>query len=584
MSIVWILLAALAAMAGGYLLFGSFLEKKWGIDPAQETPSQDCFDGKDYVPTPPALVFGHHFASIASGLGMIGGALLAAEFGWLPALLCLVLGGIFFGATQDFGALFVSLRTKGRSIGRMLRDAVGVKAQRAFTVLALLALVQLIAVLVRLLADAFGAAPGTPIVSFGAARVSEAGSAGTAAVLSVLVALLFGLLAFRKNLPMVPVAILSLLLLVGSVWASFYCGLNLPPLVWVGVIALYLILAAMTPVWAVLQPRDFLCACLMAALALLGVVALAGAALSGKVEMALPAVSNGGIQPLVRACFLLLLGGAISGYHALVAAGTTSKQLANEKHARGVAVGARLLKTLLAVIAVLAVALVVEKAKLIETASIPALLASGLATAWSALFGGSGEIVAGGLVYRLVLLTLTVFALTTLDTALRLARYLLSELFNPEGRRLAKLEGAQKFFARPLVGVLLVLIPGCALTLMKLGDDGVTDMITLSFGIANLLLAAMALWSLSVWMKQNGKATWMLRVPAALCLLSTLPVQVIVLLCCCLGTGSNVFRWYEYVVLALSFASLVPAALLLCSLLPKLWKKTETQEAADDAD
>ena len=581
MSIGWILLAAIAALLGGYFLVGCFLEKKWGIDPTRETPSQDCFDGKDYVPTPPALVFGHHFASIASGLGMIGGAFCAFTFGWLPALLVLVLGGIFFGATQDFGALFVSLRTKGRSIGHMLRDAVGVRAQRAFTVLALLVLVQLIAVLVRLLADAFGAQSGLPLVSLGAAQVSEAAAAGTAAILSVLVALLFGLLAFRKNLPMVPVAIFSLLLLAGSVWASFYLGLNLPPFVWVGVIALSLILAALAPVWAVLQPRDFLCACLVAALTLLGVVALAGAALGGKVEMTLPAVSSLGSLD----GFFLLCAGAASGYHALVAAGTTPKQLANEKNARGVAVGATLLKTLLAVIAVLAVALAAEKdGTAFETNAVPALLAAGLATAWNALFGGSGEIVANGLVYRLVLLTLTVFALTTLDTAARLARYLFSELFNPEGRRLAKLEGAQKFFARPLVGTLLVLIPGCALALMKPGDSSVMDMLMIGFWIDNLLLAAMALWSLAVWMKRNGKASWLLRVPAAICMLSALFAQGIVWILVGLGTGSHVFDWCEYLLMAFPFLALVLTAILLVQLLTKLWKKEKTQEAADDAD
>ena len=182
MNLVLIFLAALAVLALGYVFYGRYLEKKWGIDPSRETPSQDCFDGRDYVPTPPALVFGHHFASIASGLGMIGGAFVASSLGWLPAVLWLVIGGIFFGAAQDFGALFVSLRSKGRSIGRVLRESVGEKAQRLFSVLALIVLVLLVAVFVNLLVSLFGADDGAALVSLGRGEISPSASAATASL------------------------------------------------------------------------------------------------------------------------------------------------------------------------------------------------------------------------------------------------------------------------------------------------------------------------------------------------------------------------------------------------------------------
>ncbi|MBR3293492.1 MAG: carbon starvation protein A [Oscillospiraceae bacterium] len=589
MNLVLIFLAALAVLVLGYVFYGRFLEKSWGIDPARETPSQDCFDGKDYVPTPPTLVFGHHFASIASGLGMIGGALCASSFGWLPVLLWLLVGGIFFGAAQDFGALFVSLRTKGRSIGYMLRERVGERAQRLFSVLALIVLVLLVAVFVSLLAAVFGETNNvslvglglgkeklTPIVSFGLGEVSPTSSAATASILSVLVALLFGALAFRKNLPMIPVAIGSVLLLVGSVWLSFYVGINLPPIVWVGVIALYLLLASLTPVWALLQPRDFLCACLAGGVMLLGVVALVGAALGGKVQMTLPAIAEGAFRP---GLLLLAPGGAIFGYHALIASGTTAKQLANEKHARRVSMGAMLLNTLLAVVALLMIGVTGALEKPVSLDGVLNLLASGMATAWNALFGGNGELVTSGLFYKLVVLALSVFALTTLDTCVRLARYLFAELFNPEGRRLKKLEGAQRFFATPAVGTLIVVVLGCVLGVL-LGADRLWPL----FGTANLLLAALALWSLSVFFKRSGKTVWALRIPAAVCLLAALYDEARQAFALTLKLRAGVTDPGDWVILALSLVLLVLAVLLLVQLLPRLWKKEQAQEAADDVD
>ena len=611
MNLVLIFLAALAVLALGYVFYGRYLEKKWGIDPARETPSQDCFDGKDYVPTPPTLVFGHHFASIASGLGMVCGAYVAWRYGWLPALLWLLVGGIFFGAAQDFGAIFASLRMKGRSIGYLLRERVGEKAQRLFSVLALIVLVLLVAVFVNLLSDIFGfdVEPGTALISVGKEEASATASAATASLLSVPVALLFGFLAFRKNLPMIPVAIISFLLLVGSVWASFYVGVNLPPFVWVGVLALYLMLASLTPVWAMLQPRDFLCACLAVGVMLLGAVALIGAALTGKAYMTLPAVATYEGVPLGYFGGLLIVpGGAIVGYHALVAAGTTSKQLANEKHARRVSMGAMLLSALLAVVAILAVSLddseyslkasldtiFAVSSKLEFMSSTVDLFAWELAFVWQKLFGGSGES-ASEFFFQLVLLAVTVFALTTLDTCVRLARYLFAELFNPEGRRLKKLEGAQRFFATPAVGTLIVVVLGCALALACQREDPMpynlllpgrndTGSLWWVFGTANLLLAAMVLLSLSVWLKQEGKTAWMLRVPGLVCLLAALCGYIILGIVFAAKLYIGMAGISNYLLAALSLVLLVLAVLLLVQLLPRLWKKEQAQEAADDVD
>ena len=430
-------------------------------------------------------------------------------------------------------------------------------------------------------------------------------------------ALLFGFLAFRKNLPMIPVAIVSVLLLAGSVWASFYVGVNLPPLVWVGVIALYLLLASLTPVWALLQPRDFLCACLAGGVMLLGVVGLIGAALGGKVQMTLPAITDTGRYLPIYHTLLLMPGGMIVGYHALIASGTTAKQLANEKHARRVSMGAMLLNILLAVVAVLAVSLFAPSGRpdLLSSGSsmsyftlmnmlsaentlsltMAVNFVDGLEKAWSAFFGGSGE-AAFGFFSQLAVIALAVFALTTLDTCARLARYLFAELFNPEGKRLKKLEGAQRFFATPVVGTLIVVVLGCALAIGTYVEDITdfyysdilwnTETLWWFFGAANLLLAAMALMSLSLWLKQNGKASWMLQAPGLVCLLVALYDLIRRLFGLVAVALHGSAGWLQYLTAALSLVLLVLAVLLLVQLLPRLWKKEKAQqeEASGDVD
>ena len=295
--------------------------------------------------------------------------------------------------------------------------------------------------------------------------------------------------------------------------------------------------------------------------------------------------------------FITIACGAVSGFHALIASGTTSKQLANEKHARGVSMGAMLLNTLLAVVAVLAVGLCggIKAVLGLELSLQLSTLASGLATAWNALFGGNGELVTSGLFYDLIILAISFFALTTLDTCVRLARYTFAELFNPEGKRLKKLEGAQRIFAAPAVGTLMVIVLGCALALLSQSanmreEEGIvtyvieTEVLWGFFGAANLLLAAMALMSLSLWLKQNGKASWMLQAPGLVCLLVALydlirrPFGLVAV--ALYGSAG----WLQWLTAALSLVLLVLAALLLIQLLPRLWKKEQVQEAQDDVD
>lgn len=555
--IIIVIVCAIAALLLGYLFYGRYLAKKWGIDPARETPSQDCFDGKDYVPTPPVVVLGHHFASVA-GAGTIIGTVRAAAFGWLPVLLWIVLGSVFIGAAHDFGALFASLRHRGRSLGRVLREHVGEKAQRVFTVFALLVLVLLVACFTNVLADSF--ASDGALLSLGAGNVSAQAGAGTASILFVLVGLLFGLLVFRKNLPMIPMTILCLVLMAASVWAGLNVGLNLPYRVWIAVIAVYLVAAALTPVWALLQPRDFLCAFLLWGMMLFSLVVLLIPALGGKAA-GLPAVNESAFSggALFSMLSVIVFGGAASGYNALIASGTTAKQLANEKHARPVAVGAVLLNALLALIVLLALS-----GQAAPDAS---------ASPFDSFAARVSEAAGSPLVYYLILTTAATFALTTLDTCTRLARYLFAELFNPDNRRLKKLEGAQRFFATPAVGTVILVLLGCGLGLVR---D--LDRLWGLFGAANLLLAGLALLIAAVWLRGEGKKTGMLLVP--MCLL--LVVSPVYLVWNALRTLRSFAGWVDGLSLGLSAVLLVLAAVLLVQALPALFQKPG--EAADDAD
>ncbi len=555
--IIIVIVCAIAALLLGYLFYGRYLAKKWGIDPARETPSQDCFDGKDYVPTPPVVVLGHHFASVA-GAGTIIGTVRAAAFGWLPVLLWIVLGSVFIGAAHDFGALFASLRHRGRSLGRVLREHVGEKAQRVFTVFALLVLVLLVACFTNVLADSF--ASDGALLSLGAGNVSPRAGAGTASILFVLVGLLFGLLVFRKNLPMVPMTVLCLALMAASVWAGLNVGLNLPYWAWIAVIAVYLVAASLAPVWALLQPRDFLCAFLLWGMMLFSLVVLLIPALGGKAA-GLPAVNESAFSggALFSMLSVIVFGGAVSGYNALIASGTTSKQLANEKHARPVAVGAVLLNALLALIVLLALS-----GQAAPDAS---------ASPFDSFAARVSEAAGSPLVYYLMLMTAATFALTTLDTCTRLARYLFAELFNPDNRRLKKLEGAQRFFATPAVGTVILVLLGCGLGLVR---D--LDRLWGLFGAANLLLAGLALLIAAIWLRGEGKKTGVLVVP--MCLL--LVVSPVYLVWNALRTLRSFAGWVDGLSLGLSAVLLVLAAVLLVQALPALFQKPG--EAADDAD
>ena len=512
-----ILLGTLLVLILGYALLGGRLEKAWGLDPKAETPAYDKFDRKDYVSAAPGILLGHHVASIA-GVSVIFAPVLAAKTGWLPALLWCVLGGVLFGAVLDFGALTASLREDGKSLGEVLRRFVGLRAQRLYIVHALLVLVLSVAFLTAVAADGFASAGA--IVTLGEAQVSAAAASGTTAILFVLLSLLFSFLVYRKNLPMGAMIVLGVVGIVLCVFGGMNLGLNLPAFVWVALIAVYAIVASQLPVWTLLQSRDFLSAILLGVMLLLGMVSVVGAAFAGKAAIQVPALAADWTDGKWSAALALVLAGTgVSGFHALVASGTSAKQLGNEKHAKLIGVGGALLTVLVSVLALLAAATLPGGA---DAANPAQSFASGLATAFAALLGGDGAAVASGVVYELWLLAVTVFAMTSLDTAVRLGRYLFVELFNPEGLRKKEMTPLQKTMTRPLTGALAVALPGCALGLIPQMRE-----LLPSVAAADLLLAAVCLMAVGIWLVGTGRKAGAVRALALVLLVIAIADQVL---------------------------------------------------------
>lgn len=512
-----ILLGTVLVLVLSYVLFGRSLEKAWGLDPKAETPAYDKFDRKDYVSAAPGILLGHHVASIAGAL-VVFAPVLAAKTGWLPALLWCVLGGVVFGAVLDFGSLVASLRQEGKSLGEVLRRYVSPRAQKLYIVHALVVLVLFVAFLTAVAANSFASAGG--IVTLGEVQVSAGAASGTTAILFVLLALLFSFLVYRKNLPMGAMIALGVVGIALCVLGGMNFGLNLPAFVWVALIAVYAIVASQLPVWTLLQSRDFLSSILLGGMLLLGAVSVVVASLGGHAQLTVPALAADWTDGNWSSALVLVLAGTgASGFHALVASGTSAKQLGNEKHAKLIGFGGMLLTVLVSVLALLAAATLPEG---FDAANPAQGFAAGLATLFSIMLGGDGTAVASGVVYELWILTVTVFAMTSLDTAVRLGRYLLVELFNPEGLRKKEMTPLQKTMTRPLTGALVVAVSGCALGLLpRMGQ------MLPSLAAADLLLAAVCLMAVAVWLDGRGLKSGAVRVLAVVLLVVAIVDQVL---------------------------------------------------------
>ena len=518
MTALLIIIVAIALLLIGYVGYGSWLAKQWGIDPTRKTPAIEKEDGVDYMAAPPAVLMGHHFSSIA-GAGPINGPIQASVFGWVPVFLWCIIGGIFFGGLQDFGSLFASIRHDGKSVGEIIKDSMGKKAQRLFIIFALLVLILVIASFVNVVAGTFFTAADAP-VTFGI-TTNPTGNQTTAMIsmLFIVLAIIYGILTNRCGMKTLPATILGLIGIVGIVVLGLNVGLAMSRVQWIVLIGVYIAVASLIPVWIMLQPRDYLSSFLLYAMMAVAVIGIVISAFSGRTEFSIPAFTGWSTKlgTLFPALFITVACGACSGFHSLIATGTSSKQLDNEKHAKAIGYGSMLIESALGIVALIAVGMVFDSYLAGEFGSPSAAFAGGIAL----MFGEKTSSVYGT-IYALLTLSVSVFALTSLDTGTRLSRFMFSELFLKDGEATWKdAKGARKVLAHPLFGTVSMVVIGCILGGLSLSQ------IWGLFGAANQLLAGIALMAVAAWLGNAGKNNKMFYVPMVFMLAATLCSLVI---------------------------------------------------------
>ncbi|MDY4767404.1 MAG: carbon starvation CstA family protein [Treponema sp.] len=521
MTALLIILAAIALLFIGYVVYGSWLAKQWGIDPARKTPALEKEDGVDYLAAKPAVLMGHHFSSIA-GAGPINGPIMAAVFGWVPVFLWCVIGGIFFGGLQDFGSLFASIRNDGKSVGEIIKQSLGKTSKKLFIIFALLVLILVIASFVNVVA-------GTFLTVFSADAVTKLGVVAnptnnqTTAMISVLfivLAVVYGIVTNRFGVKTLPATIGGIICIVGIVIFGLNFGLSFNRNFWIVVVALYIAVASLIPVWIMLQPRDYLSSFLLYAMMLIAFVGIfVGTFSSRDVTFSIPAFTGfkvGG-NFIFPTLFITVACGACSGFHSLIASGTTSKQLDSEKTAKAVGYGSMLIESALGIVSLIAVGVVWEAWKGKEFGSPSAAFGAGIAT----LFADKGTSIYNTIT-ALLTLAVSVFALTSLDSATRLSRFMFSELFLKDDEVIWKdATGVRKLLANPLFGTALMVIIGSTLGALKLSA------IWSLFGAANQLLAGIALLAVAAWLGEVGKNNKMFFIPMIFMLAATLTQLVI---------------------------------------------------------
>ena len=455
MTALLILIAAIDLLIAGYICYGSWLAKQWGIDPTRKTPANEKTDGVDYVPAKPAVLMGHHFSSIA-GAGPINGPIQAAVFGWVPVFLWCVVGGIFFGGLQDFGSLFASLRHDGKSVGEIIKDSMGSKAKKLFIIFALLVLILVIASFVNVVAGTFFTAADAAKTFGFVTTPTGAQSTAMISLLFIVLAIVYGILTNKCGLKTLPATIIGIAGIILITVLGLKVGFAMTRTAWIVFIGLYIAIASLVPVWILLQPRDYLSSFLLYVMMILALLGIVSSAFTGSATFTIPAFTGWktSIGTMFPALFITVACGACSGFHSLISTGTSSKQLDNEKNAKAIGYGSMLIESALGIISLIAVGMVFDKYKNGGFGSPSAAFGAGIAV----LFGKEGTGVYNT-IFALLTLAVSVFALTSLDTGTRLSRFMFSELFLKEGEATWKdAKGIRKLLANPLFGTALMVL------------------------------------------------------------------------------------------------------------------------------
>ena len=495
------MILAVVVLGGAYLIYGRYLAKKWGINPDSKTPAYEMEDGVDYVPADTNVVFGHQFASIA-GAGPINGPIQAAMFGWLPVMLWILLGGVFFGAVQDFASMYASVKNKGRSIGYIIELYIGKLGKRLFLLFTWLFSILVVAAFADIVAGTFNGFDAN------GATVTANGAVATTSLLFIAFAVGLGFYLKYTRFPKMLNTLFAIALLVLAVGLGLAFPIYVPQSAWLIFVFIYVIIACVTPVWALLQPRDYLNSYLLIAMIVGSVLGIC----VYNPSMNLPSftafkltAANGSVSYLFPALFVTIACGAVSGFHSLVASGTASKQIKNEKNMLPVSFGAMLLESLLAITALIAAGFVATQEGL-PAGTPPQLFAQAISIFLTSL--GLPESVC----YTLITLAISAFALTSLDSVARVGRIAFQEFFTDDSIATEDQSPLNKVLTNKYFATILTLVLCYALS--RAGYASIWPL----FGSANQLLSALALIACAVFLKKTKRQGAMLWGPMVIML------------------------------------------------------------------
>lgn len=544
-----IMIIAIVVLLAAYLIYGRYLARTWGIDPkaktpAYKTPAYEMEDGVDYVPADTNVIFGHQFASIA-GAAAINGPIQASVFGWVPVLLWILLGGVFFGAVQDFAAMYASVKNKGRTIGYIIESYIGKTGKKLFLLFCWLFSILVVAAFVDIVAGTFNgfqtAADGT------VTAVQANGSVATTSMLFVVEAVALGfLLHYGKCGKWLNTAI-TLVMLVLAIALGLQFPLYIDLNTWHILVFVYVLIASVAPIWALLQPRDYLNSYLLIAMIVAAVIGVFAA----RPEVNLPAFSgftvNG--QTLFPFLFVTIACGAVSGFHSLVSSGTASKQIKNEKSMLPVSFGAMLMESMLAVIALIAVASFSSSA---ETAALgyttPAQIFAGGVAGFLAVMGLPQNVV-----FTLINLAVSAFALTSLDSVARVGRLSFQELFLDESIRDEDVGPVRRVLTNKYFATILTLVLAYFLT--QVGYDSIWPL----FGASNQLLSALAFLACAVFLKRTKRKSFMLWIPMFTMIAVTFTALALTIWDLAGGIANGAYRWMAGMTVTVDGASVLTA-------------------------
>lgn len=498
MNGILMMIIAIVVLVGAYLLYGRYLQNKWGIDPNAKTPAYELEDGVDYVPADTNVVFGHQFASIA-GAGPINGPIQAAIFGWVPVLLWILIGGVFFGAVQDFAAMYASVKNKGRTIGYIIEEYIGKLGKKLFLLFCWLFCILVIAAFADVVAGTFNgfAVDDAGVVT---STIAANGAVATTSILFILEAVALGfILKYAKLNKWVNTGI-AIVMLVAAIAIGLNCPIYLSRSTWHIIVFAYILIACVTPVWALLQPRDYLNSYLLIFMIVGAVIGVFVSNPSCNLSAFTGFNVNG--QYMFPILFVTIACGAVSGFHSLVSSGTASKQIKNEKNMLPVSYGAMLMESMLAVIALIAVASFADGEAAAQGLTTQPQIFAGAIANFLTVIGLPYQ-----LVFTLITLAVSAFALTSLDSVARVARLSFQEFFIDEDTDMEHLSPFKKVVTNAWFATIITLV--LAFMLAKVGYAEIWPL----FGSANQLLSVLALVACAVFLKKTKRQGAMLWIP-----------------------------------------------------------------------